>query len=451
MIHCSPVHKAACLLSGLVSLFLVSSIAQADTLSSWQFDRDRAQLTLTTDEEVQPRVRLVANPSRVVIDLPGIVLGDRLQRQLIGAGIQEVRVGQFNADTTRLVIALAPGYTLDPTQVQVTAASANQWSVQLPRLQRLSRAEILQAANQPDQAIAVPEAPPSAGLMPGNLFAGVVPVGHRLTDLEAQLQTVIDEYSFLRAGMFFMDLDTGDYVNIHGSRAFPAASTIKLPLLIAFFQDVDAGTIKLDEVLTMRASHVTDGSGEMQFSPVGSRYSALETATMMITISDNTATNMIIDRLGGIAAVNRRFHSWGLEDTVMRNWLSDLRGTNTTSPQDLTRVLAMVVNGDLLTTESRDRALGIMRNTVTRTLLPAGLGAGADIAHKTGDIGFLIGDAGVVTLPNGKRYLAGIFVRRPYDDVRGRYFIQNISRTVYNYLGQLDPVASSSDRPNCSQ
>jgi beta-lactamase class A len=80
--------------------------------------------------------------------------------------------------------------------------------------------------------------------------------------------------------------------------------------------------------------------------------------------------------------------------------------------------------------------------TTIHTLLPAGLGKGAVIANKTGDIGFLIGDAGFITMPNGKRYLAAIFVRRPYKDSRGRDFIRQVSQLVYNYLSQSAPVAS---------
>jgi beta-lactamase class A len=70
------------------------------------------------------------------------------------------------------------------------------------------------------------------------------------------------------------------------------------------------------------------------------------------------------------------------------------------------------------------------------------LGKGAVIANKTGDIGFLIGDAGFVTMPNGKRYLAAIFVTRPYNDTRGRDFIRQVSQLVYNYLNQPNPVAA---------
>jgi beta-lactamase class A len=64
------------------------------------------------------------------------------------------------------------------------------------------------------------------------------------------------------------------------------------------------------------------------------------------------------------------------------------------------------------------------------------LSEGAHIAHKTGDIGFVIGDAGIVEKPNGKLYPIGVFVVRPYNDLDARYLVQELSRSVYNYLLQ---------------
>jgi beta-lactamase class A len=111
----------------------------------------------------------------------------------------------------------------------------------------------------------------------------------------------------------------------------------------------------------------------------------------------------------------------------------------------MVRLLALLTKEKLLSPSSQEQALEILHNTVTRTLLPAGLGPGADIAHKTGDIGFLIGDAGMITMPNGKRYLAGIFVRRPYKDSRGRDFIRQVSGLVYDYLNQQATAVSRSN------
>ncbi|MCF4967214.1 serine hydrolase [Nostoc sp. CMAA1605] len=247
----------------------------------------------------------------------------------------------------------------------------------------------------------------------------------------------------LTPAVFLADLDTGGYVDLNADNSLPAASTIKVPILIAFFQDVDAGKIRLDEMLTIQQEMIVGGSGDFQYKPAGTQYPALEVATKMITVSDNTATNMLIARLGGIEAVNQRFQSWGLTSTVIRNPLPDLSGTNTTSPKELGNLLAMVSQGKLVTMRSRDQILDIMRRTQRDQLLPAGLDAGARAYHKTGDIGTLLADAGIIDTPTGKRYIAVVMVQRPNNDPRAEKFISSVSRAAYQEFTQTPPTPSN--------
>jgi beta-lactamase class A len=261
-----------------------------------------------------------------------------------------------------------------------------------------------------------------------------------LKDVKAKIQTLAAGQKDLVAGMFFYNPETGAYIDIGGDKSFSAASTIKLPVLVAFFQAVDAGQVRLDETLVMRKDLVASESGVMQYQPVGTKYSALETVDYMITISDNTATNMLIDRLGGIAALNQRFKSWGLNQINLRNPLPDLPGTNTVTPKDLSTLMLKIGQGDLLTPRSRDLALDILRRTVTKTLLPPGLGDGSTIAHKTGDIAPVVGDSGLIGMPNGQRYVATIFVKRPHNDPRAQELIRQISKLSYQALSSAGPA-----------
>ncbi len=257
-----------------------------------------------------------------------------------------------------------------------------------------------------------------------------------ISPLKSQIQALAAQNSKLQPGIFLVDLDTGTYVDWQGQSILPAASTIKVPILVAFFQDVDAGKIRLDEPLTLEPDVIGTGSGELQYQKLGHQYTALEVVTKMSAISDNTATNMIIKRLGGAAVLNQRFQSWGLTATVINNPLPDLEGTNTTTARDLGNLMGMLNQGQLLTLRSRDRLLNIMQQTVNNSLLPKGLGSGATIAHKTGDIGSLVGDVGLVDMPNGKRYIIVTMVKRPHNDGSASELIRNISRTVYNYFNQ---------------
>jgi beta-lactamase class A len=261
-------------------------------------------------------------------------------------------------------------------------------------------------------------------------------LSHEIMPLKTAVQQLAAKNAGLMPGMFFVNPDTGAYVDVNGASTFAAASMIKFPVLVAFFQDVDAGKIRLNEMLTLKQEMIGGGSGYMQYQPPGTKFTALETATKMITISDNTATNILIARLGGAQALNQRFRSWGLNVTQLRNLLPDLSGTNTTSPKELANLMALVNHGDLISLNSRDRLLDIMRQTTIRTLLPPGLGQGAKIAHKTGDIGSLVGDVGLVDMPSGKRYIAVAMVKRPYNDSRACELIRQISRAAYQAFEQ---------------
>ncbi|TVQ51779.1 MAG: AMIN domain-containing protein, partial [Spirulina sp. DLM2.Bin59] len=133
----------------LLSLILWANPALAGRLTTWQFDQRNNQLTFSTDGGVQPRAQLLANPSRLVIDLPGTTLSRPTINQRVGGAIREVRIGQFDARTTRIVIELAPGYTLNPDQVGFRGITDQQWQVTLPEPERidLSREPVMTLPN----------------------------------------------------------------------------------------------------------------------------------------------------------------------------------------------------------------------------------------------------------------------------------------------------------------
>lgn len=130
---------------GSLAVLLLALPAEAAQLQFWRFNASENRLTFTTDSDVRPRAQLIQNPTRIVIDLPGVTLGNALRSQTVGGAIREVRVGQFNDQTTRLVIELNPGYTLDPQQVMVQGVTPSQWLVELPEPQREDSGAIAQS------------------------------------------------------------------------------------------------------------------------------------------------------------------------------------------------------------------------------------------------------------------------------------------------------------------
>ena len=280
----------------------------------------------------------------------------------------------------------------------------------------------------------------------------VLPVSFQRTQaiatLSTQMQALAAQYPDFLVGVSLVDVDTGAFVNLNGDQALAAASTIKLPVLVAFFQAVDRGEVRLDEILTLKAEQVAEGSGTMQFDAAGAQYSVLDVVTQMIVVSDNTATNMIIDRLGGASALNAQFQSWGLTSTALNAPLPDFQGTNTVSPDDLTHLLASVDRGELVSLRSRDRLLDILEATQNDSLLPQALETGATIAHKTGNIKYSLGDSGLIDLPNGKRYVLSAIVKRPAEDDRAAEIVRQVSQLAHDYFSGAGNIVTPTGNPD---
>jgi beta-lactamase class A len=269
-----------------------------------------------------------------------------------------------------------------------------------------------------------------------------------LEDLQQRMKSMSVKPK-LHLGAFAVEPASGRHVSIDGEETFAAASMIKVPVLVKLLVALDASEVSLDEKLVLRSDLVGGGSGYLQWRPLGSKVSMREAMETMIIFSDNTSTNLIIDRLGGKDVCNRDFAFWGLKRTYISNWLPDLTGTNKTSPYDLVQLLARVDKGELLSSDSRKRMLSIMEKTRIKTLLPFGLPAGARIFHKTGDIGSLVGDCGIISCPDGRRLIACVQVARPHNDRRANELIRQVARVLYAGMASNSP-AMISQKKNAS-
>jgi N-acetylmuramoyl-L-alanine amidase len=144
--------------STIGTIFMLSSPAMAAKLESWRFDANQNRLEINTLGNVQPQAQLIFNPTRLVIDLPGTTFGRPQLTQQVGGAIRAIRVGQFDEQTTRIVVELTPGYTLDPKGVQFVGRTGDRWMVQLPT----PVAENVPSTNtggQQEQAIATETSP----------------------------------------------------------------------------------------------------------------------------------------------------------------------------------------------------------------------------------------------------------------------------------------------------
>jgi beta-lactamase class A len=254
----------------------------------------------------------------------------------------------------------------------------------------------------------------------------------------------------LRASAFLLVLDDGRYAQLQPDLPLPAASSIKTPILLVGLEELDAGKLRWNEPLKLTKELVGGGAGWMAGKPLGTRFPFFEAATEMIRVSDNSATNLLIKRLGGKTTLNTRFQVMGLSSTVVNNWLPDLGGTNTTSSRDLARSIAMVDTGSTLSPRARDLFREIMGSSRTNTLIPLGLlqGLGKDgadpdsellaygirVYNKTGDIGIAYSDGGLIQLPTGQRAVAAFMVKGPFNDPRSTDLIRAMAGEVARTL-----------------
>ena len=186
--------------------------------------------------------------------------------------------------------------------------------------------------------------------------------------------------------------------------------------------------------MTLTDYYRAEGSGDIQFQRTGNQYSMDYLARKMIEISDNSSTNMLISSMGGMNDVNRAIKSWGLKNTEVNNWLPDMKGTNLTTTEDLARMLYNIENSDFLSQVSKDKIFDYMGHVKNNRLIHAGLNPNAKFFHKTGDIGHTMGDAGIVVMPDGHKYIVSIMAKRPYNSPAGKDFTVRASEIIYNAL-----------------
>ena len=256
-----------------------------------------------------------------------------------------------------------------------------------------------------------------------------------MPSLKQDLLNLMEDYPQVKPAIYFWDFDTHNYVDINASKIYSTASIIKLPVLIDLFKEIENGSISLDDNMALTEYYRTEGSGNLQFKAENSVWSVDKLAEVMITESDNSATNMLISILGGMHGVNQSIRDWGIKNTELQTWLPDYKGTNHSTAKELAQMLYNIETNDkFLTDYSRKKIHNYMGHVHNNRLIQAGIGKGSKFYHKTGDIGKMLGDAGIVITPNGKKYIVVILANRPHNSIAGKEFIVKASEIIYNYV-----------------
>lgn len=121
-------------LGGLASsLAIAAPLAHANRLETFVYDLTDSKIEFSLKNDIEPKGTVISNPTRIVIDLPGIVYQGPTMRRRVGKGVQAVRVGQVDANTTRMVVELSPDVTVSPQQLKLKSRQPGKWTMQLPQ------------------------------------------------------------------------------------------------------------------------------------------------------------------------------------------------------------------------------------------------------------------------------------------------------------------------------
>ncbi len=212
-------------------------------------------------------------------------------------------------------------------------------------------------------------------------------------------------------GLLIRDLASGAQLEWAPAERFPAASIIKIPVLVEALRQVQDGALRLDDRIAVPAAAKVGGFGILKELESVGDLSLRDLLTLMIVISDNTAANLCIDRVG-MDRVNGLLASLGLDGTILQRKMMDMearrRGLdNFTTPGDTARLLELLATHRILTPALCDTAIDILSRQQVRDRLPLWLPAEMRVAHKTGELPEVRHDAGIIFSPNGE-VVAGV-------------------------------------------
>jgi beta-lactamase class A len=239
-------------------------------------------------------------------------------------------------------------------------------------------------------------------------------------------------------GYTVLDITTGERFGRLQDEVFPTASTIKLAILYELFKQADEGKVRLEENRPLDKRHVVGGTGVLNELAAPSM-PVRDYATLMVVLSDNTATNLLIDVVG-MSNVTARMAALGLTQTKLRRRMIDLdaarRGDeNVSTPAEVARLLEIIHRGDGLTRESHQGMLAILKKSKS-TPLRRGVPSTVDVAGKPGSLEGVAVDAGIVYVDR-RPYILSMMITYLKDDAAGDAAIERASHHVFDYFNRL--------------
>jgi len=242
------------------------------------------------------------------------------------------------------------------------------------------------------------------------------------------------------AGIIIEDLNTGWQFSLNQDKLFPSASLVKIPIMAACFQAVSEGRLTLKETMVLRVSNKTPGSGILKNIASGTAIPVEQLIEIMITKSDNTAANMLFERLG-FDYLNDYFRRSGLRYTNLSRKMMDFqdrkRGVeNYTSASDIAFLLERFYRRKFLSRAVSEKCLAMLLRQKVNDRIPRKLPGDWPVAHKTGLEKNVCHDAGIVFTQQGD-FLICVLTKSRAGTRQVKEFISNLSLVIFRTYQQF--------------
>jgi beta-lactamase class A len=250
----------------------------------------------------------------------------------------------------------------------------------------------------------------------------------------------VDQHLDGVAGFAIEDLTTGDHFFLHENEVFAQASSIKITVLAELYRQAQQGKLKLTDLYTVQASDLVPDSDIMGgLTPGVTRITLRDLATMMVAVSDNSATNVLIDRVG-MDNVNAMLDSLGLSHTRLRRKMMDLEAAkhgreNISTPREMMSLLEAIYRGKVLNQESTADFFKVL-STNKASWIPRDLPADVRVADKPGALEAVRNDSGIVFV-EGRPYVICVMTSFLRNERDGEEAISKISLAAWRMFDRL--------------
>ncbi|MFF2450259.1 serine hydrolase [Neobacillus sp. NPDC058068] len=229
-----------------------------------------------------------------------------------------------------------------------------------------------------------------------------------------------------------------EQIQVNSLEVFQSASLIKVPILIEALRQCDNRELGENDPVPVFKDAIVGGSGVLQALSPNVRLTVRDVMTLMIIVSDNTATNLLIDLLG-MDAINRFMRQSGLKQTELNRKMMDFQAIlqgrdNYTSPLDMIQCLKWMTEGTILSMESQALALEIMGIQQFKDKLPARMDDDRlFVANKTGELPKVEHDCAVLQFGKKTAFVA-VLMDQIEDLQAGKQTMKNLGKHIFDYL-----------------